>query len=71
MEGGEGCVHDEGGLWGVRVIREQGLLGNVFVVSGMRKETGRPVIASIQTEPTGNAGNSRGENARAPSLGVS
>ena len=44
----------------------RGLLGNVFVVSGMRKETGRPVIASIQTEPTGNAGNSRGEARERP-----
>jgi hypothetical protein len=47
------------------VIREA-LLGNVFVVSGMRKETGRPVIASIQTEPTGNAGKSRGEARERP-----
>ena len=56
----------KGGVWEVRegvMGWLGGLLGNLLRCIGGREENRRPVIASIQTEPTGIAGNSRGERA--------
>jgi hypothetical protein len=43
-----------------------GLLGNVLRCIGGRKETRRPVIASIQTEPTGKRGKIEMRSAKRP-----